>query len=215
MKNKNTEDFFAIAEAAAMIFDHTTFRSMFGGLSEPKETYPYERLGDEYELRPIEMKDSTGKAIVNRENYSHLYHKGLKISNEVFRKGGMGGIFKDGYCELIHYTPETNPEKSSKGFSFGTFIIINHLGDIVLKGGKFSSDHPHHIGGHLASIKDYIYDLRTGKAISPKSSSAVVGKNSIIIEHRYEWYNKEVTLPLGIYQIDFKTAEIIKIDDTK
>jgi hypothetical protein len=92
-------------------------------------------------------------------------------------------------------------------------VIINHLGEICM--GKKGLDYPYHIGGHLGSIGNYIYDLRNGKAIAPKSSTVITGINCIIIEHRYDWYNKEVTLPLGIYRIDFETAEIIKLDEVK
>jgi hypothetical protein len=78
-----------------------------------------------------------------------------------------------------------------------------------------SLDYPNHIGGHLGSIGNYIYDLRSGKAIAPKSSTSIVGAKCIIIEHRYHWYDKEVTLPLGIYSIDFQTAELTKLDEIK
>lgn len=187
------------------------FNHFFGGLPfEEKEKYPHERLGDGYELRKIELKDSKGNPVDNREKYSHLYHNDLKVSDEVFRKGGFNSGFKDGYCKLIHYVKD---KKNSSGFDFGTHVIINHVGEIVM-GGK-GLDYPSHIGGHLGSINNYIYDLRSGAAIAPKSSTPITGTNCIIIEHRYDWYDKEVKLPLGIYKIDFQTAEITKIDEVK
>ena len=190
--------------------------SIFGGMFEEPEKSPYTKLGDGYELRPIEILAEGGQFVVeNRDNYSHLYHNGLKVSDDIFRKGGLGGKFKNGYCELIHYTQKEPHTEKRHGFDFGTFVIIDRLGNIALKGGNFSSDHPHHIGGHLASIGNYIYDLRSGEAIAPKSSTTISGLNCIIIEHRYSWYNKEVELPLGVYRIDFETAELTKIDDIK
>jgi hypothetical protein len=81
--------------------------------------------------------------------------------------------------------------------------------------GREGLDYPYHIGGHLGSIGNYIYDLRTGKAIAPKSSTTITGINCIIVEHRYDWYDKEVKLPLGIYRIDFQTAELTKLDEVK
>jgi hypothetical protein len=187
------------------------FARIFGGMPfEEKEKYPHDRLGDGYELRKIELKDSKGNLIDNRDNYSHLYHNDLKVSDEVFRRGGTGGEFKDGYCELIHYVKD---KKNSNGFDFGTHVIINHLGEICM--GKKGLDYPYHIGGHLGSIGNYIYDLRNGKAIAPKSSTVITGINCIIIEHRYDWYDKEVKLPLGIYRISLHTAELIKLDEVK
>lgn len=187
------------------------FNHFFGGLPITEtEKYPHERLGDGYELRKIELKDSKGNPVDNREKYSHLYHNDLKVSDEVFRKGGTGGKFKDGYCSLIHYVKD---KKNSNGFDFGTHVIINHLGEIVMSGKGL--DYPSHVGGHLGSINNYIYDLRSGAAIAPKSSTTITGINCIIVEHRYDWYDKEVKLPLGIYKIDFQTAEITKIDEVK
>lgn len=189
--------------------------NFFGGLTRTEtEKYPHERLGDGYELRKIEILAEGGQFVVeNREKYSHLYHNDLKVSDEVFRKGGTGGKFKDGYCSLIHYVEKEPHTEKKHGFDFGTHVIINHLGEIVM--GRKGLDYPSHIGGHLASINNYIYDLRSGAAIAPKSSTAIIGTNYIIIEHRYDWYDKEVKLPLGIYKIDFQTAEITKIDEVK
>lgn len=191
------------------------FGSFFGGLPfEEKEKYPHERLGDGYELRKIEILAEGGQFVVeNREKYSHLYHNDLKVSDEIFRKGGTGGKFKDGYCSLIHYVEKEPHAEKKHGFDFGTHVIINHLGEIVM--GRKGLDYPSHVGGHLASINNYIYDLRSGAAIAPKSSTTIIGTNCIIIEHRYDWYDKEVKLPLGIYKIDFQTAEITKIDEVK
>jgi hypothetical protein len=220
MQNKEKfSDFENPMEALAaftQMMGNGSFYNIFGGMFEEKEKYPYERLGDGYELRPIELTEEESKDHhTANSNYCHLYHNDLKVSDLIFRKGGTGGKFKDGYCELIHYVRTKEPKKNDSGFSFGTHVIINHLGEIVLKGGSFSSDYPCHIGGHLAYIGNYIYDLRSGKAIAPKSSTTIKGANNIIIEHRYHWYDKEVTLPLGIYSIDFQTAELIKLDEVK
>ena len=194
------------------------FTSMLGDIlrdKTPVEKYPYERLGEGYELRPIQIKDKKTKEMINVEGgYSHLYHNELKVSDEVFRKGGICSGFKDGYCPLIHYVPSKDPKKSDRGYSFGTHVIINHLGDITIGRGS-GLDYPYHIGGHLGHLGNYIYDLRSGKAIAPKSSITITGASCIIIEHRYEWYDKEVKLPLGIYRIDFSTAEILKLDEVK
>lgn len=182
--------------------------------NEPKPIY--ESLGDGFELRPIPLtkKEAADSRIVNLK-YSHLYYNGERVSDNIFRKGGMGGIFKDGYCELIHYIRTDKKGESDSGFDFGTFVIVNEFGEISLRGERYTSDHPYHIGGRLASIGKYVYDLHTGNAISPKGSTWIKGETAVIIEHRYDWYDKEVKLPIGIYSIDYKTAEITKLDDIK
>lgn len=216
MQNKDTkftgfENPMEALAAFQQIMGTPGFARFFGSMPfEEKEKYPHDRLGDGYELRKIELKDSKGNPIDNRDSYSHLYHNDLKVSDEVFRRGGIGGKFKDGYCSLIHYVKD---KKNSNGFDFGTHVLINHLGEICM--GKKGLDYPYHIGGHLGSIGNYIYDLRNGKAIAPKSSTIITGINCIIIEHRYDWYDKEVKLPLGIYRISLHTAELIKLDEVK
>lgn len=215
MENENEKDAKQIIDFMKLIHNPSFAESLFGVLSKKKEKEnPYQNLGSGYELRPIEMTDEKGNYIPNTNKYSNLYFKGEKISEEVFRKGGLGGDYKDGYFDLIHYTKEKDPKKSDNGFSFGIHVIVNDKGEIVFRGNGIA-DYPSHIGGHLLSSKDYIYDLRTGKAIAPKGASTIRGTNFIIIEHRYSWYDKEINLPLGIYKIDLKTAEITKIDDIK
>ena len=223
MKNKkepldinNPMEMFEVFTKIMLTPDFGGMFDIFGGKPfNEKDKYPHEILGNGYELRNIEMKDSNGDIIDNREAYSHLYHNDLKVSDEVFRKG-MGGAYKDGYCSLIHYTQKEPHTEKRHGFDFGKHVIINEVGDIVLgQNSGFDLDYPSHIGGHLGSIGNYIYNLLTGEAIAPKSSGIIKGVNCIIIEHQYDWYNKEVELPLGIYKIDFKTVEITKIDEVK
>lgn len=194
---------------------HDSLGSFFGMITkEPEETYPHQRLGNGYELRDIELLAEGGQIVLeNKSRYGNLYHNGLKVSDKIFRKGGICHGYKDGYCALIHYTRSEDPKKSSEGFSFGTHVLVNELGEICL--GKDGLDHPYHVGGHLASIGNYLYDLRSGNAVAPKSSTMITGKNYVIIEHRYDWYDKEVKLPLGVYLIDMNTLAMIKIDDVK
>jgi len=217
-KHLDVENPMAILAAFTQMISDPGIGNYFGGLikeMDPESKYPHDKLGGGYELREIEILAEGGQFIVNnREKYSHLYHNGLKVSDEVFRRGGTGGKFKDGYCKLIHYIQKEPHTEKRHGFDFGTHVIINHLGDIKLKGEGISS-YPDHIGGHLGSLGNYVYDLRTGEAIAVKSSTSITGSNCIIIDHRYEWYNKDISMPLGIYQIDFWTAEIKKIDDVK
>lgn len=218
MKNKfniTSEDPTDLLTALTQMISNRDYTRFFGGkIFEEKEKYPHERLGDGYELRQLEIKDEKGNIIDNRNEYSHLYHNDLKVSEQVFRKPGIGGDFKDGYCSLIHYTQKKPHSEKELGFDYGTHVIINEFGDIKMKGGGVS-DYPNHIGGHLGSLGNYIYDLRTGEPIAPKSSTTITGANCIIVEHKYDWYDKEVKLPLGVYRIDFKTAEITKIDEVK
>ncbi len=192
------------------------FTNFFGGMireMDPEAKYPYERLGDGYELRSIELLDSKGNQLMNESKYSHLYHNGLKVTDLIFRKGGLGGKFNDGYCLLILYVQKSEHTQKGHGFDFGIHVIINELGEIVLKANG-SCEYPSHCGGNVGKLKDTYYNLKTGEPILTASSSgAISSKNLIIIEHQYDWYNK--SLPLGVYTINKTTCEITKIDDVK
>ena len=218
MSNKKKEpsnlfpEAFDMMQAISVLAQSSYF---FGG--SPRNTEPespYENLGNGCWLRPIELKDEKGNDIPNDRKYSHLYLDGQKISDKVFRKGGMGGEFKDGYCELIYYVEEKG--MNEYGFSFGTHVIINAMGHICLEGTGISS-YPAHRGGNIGWLDDTYYNLVTSKPIMPKSSSEINGKDFIIVEHRYDWYGKKngTQMPLGIYKINKRTCEIEKIDEVR
>lgn len=217
MENKKkeiTENPMETIQAFVKMISRTGLGHFFTGMPvAEKEKYPFERLGNGYELIPIKLskKEQENSRLVSMK-YSHLYHNGLKVTDLIFRSANTSQ-FKDGYCKLIHYVRTKEKGKNSDGFSFGTQVIINHLGEIAMS--QSSLDYPTHIGGNIASIGNYIYDLRSGKAIAPKSSTTITGASCIIIEHRYSWYDKEAKLPLGIYKIEFDTAKITLIDNVQ
>ena len=184
-----------------------------------KQTYnhnpEYDRLGNGFELRAIELKDAKGNVVENGGSYSHLYRNGELVCDKVFRKGGLSNRFRDGYCDLILYTQKEPHTEKKHGFSFGIHVIINESGDIALSGEGISS-YPHHCGGNLGKLKDCYYNLLTKEPIIECiSSEHIDGKEFVFVTHKYDWYNKTVKMPLGVYQINKSTCEIKKIDDVK
>lgn len=208
MNTNKTAAIWLLAEFAKLTQTVGPYSEVFEkGIAEGRSIY--ESLGNGFELRPIVMKDKDGNEVENRQKYSHLYRNGVQIGSKIFRKGGAGGDFKDGYCQLIHYT------KKRHGYDFGIHVIINESGDIVLSGTEISS-YPHHCGGNLGKLKDCYYNLLTGEPIIEGSSSEHIdGKNYLLVSHKYEWYSKTVKMPLGIYRINKSTCEIEKIDEVK
>lgn len=182
--------------------------SLFGGIErdEEAEAVAFKKLGDGFELRPLDIKN-------NKNKYSHLYKDGVKVSDEVFRRGGSVGGFRDGYCYLIHYTPQKDKKKYPEGFGNSTSVLINESGKIVLK--QEGLDYPSHIGGNVGLVKHAYYNLLTGEAIMPKSNTSIRGSNFLIVEHRYSWdyIKKVIDIPLGVYSINLLTCEVKKIDD--
>lgn len=193
----------------------TMFEHIFGGNHKNNiPVNPYESLNDGFELRPIELseKESENSKIVNMK-YSHLYKDGVKVSDDIFREGGLCHGFKDGYCVLIHYTRTNESKKNDNGFSFGDSVIINTEGKICLS--RTGLDYPHHIGGNVGSMGNYYYNLLTGEKICIRPSSVITGGEYLYLEHRYNFDYYEVKIPVGVYKLNKITLELTKIDDIK
>lgn len=199
--NNALQDFLSVLHNGGSYFGGG---SIFTDLEDSKEEKPkYEQLGDGFELRPI---DDGG--------YSHLYKDDKKITSLIFRKGGMCGGFKDGYCSLILYAKKRKTKKDPSKYTCGEHVLINTCGEIVLEN-RNSLDDPYHIGGNVGSIKNNYYDLRTGEVIFTCSNSGIRGENYIILEHRFSYDHYDVQKEPGIYKIDKETCKITKIDNIK
>jgi hypothetical protein len=191
------------------------YEFLFGGLPrEPKKVNPYQDLNDGFELRPIELTEEQSKnQRIADMKYSHLYKDGVKVSDNIFRKGGICHGFKEGYCSLILYTITNEPKKNDSGFSFGIHVIVNTEGKICLSGK--SLDSPHHSGGNVGSVGDYYYNLLTGEKICYRPSSVITGEEYLYLEHRYNFDYYEVKIPVGVYKLNKITLELTKIDEIK
>ena len=213
--DKETKQMLDVMTLASEMISNGGLYSIFGGLTkEPKKINPYEDLNDGFELRPIKLskKESENSRIVELK-YSHLYKDGVKVSNEIFRKGGLCHGFKEGYCELIHYTRTKEPKKNDNGFSFGTHVIVNTEGKVCLSGK--SLDSPYHSGGNVGSVGNYYYNLLTGEKICYRPSSVITGVKCLYLEHRYNFDYYEVKIPVGVYKLNKITLELTKIDEIK
>jgi hypothetical protein len=213
--DKETKQMLDVMTLASEMAFNGGIYNIFGGLvKEPKPVNPYESLNDGFELRPIELskKESENSRIVGLK-YSHLYKDGVKVSDEIFRKGGLCHGFKEGYCGLIHYTRTKEPKKNDEGFSFGTHVIVNTDGKICLEGKSLAS--PYHTGGNVGSVGDYYYNLLTGEKICHRPRTIIVGGEYLYLEHRYNFDYYEVKIPVGVYKLNKITLELTKIDEIK
>jgi hypothetical protein len=213
--DKETKQMMDIMALASEMAFNGGFNNIFGGLvKEPKPVNPYESLNDGFELRPIELteEESKNKRIVESK-YSHLYKDGVKVSDDIFRKGGLCHGFKEGYCGLIHYIRTKQPKKNDSGFSFGDSVIINTEGKICLS--RAGLDYPYHSGGNVGSVGNYYYNLLTGEKICYRPSSVITGVECLYLEHRYNFDYYEVKIPVGVYKLNKITLELTKIDEIK
>lgn len=167
---------------------------MSGDIFKRNSNQTVSMLGEGIYLVPFEEK----------MKYGHLYKDNQKLSDDVFRVGGLGGKFNDGYCSLLYY-PEY--DKNSKENSICRHqCIINTNGDIIVQVEQF--DHLYHLGGVLATSKKLgLINLLTGEKILPDYGDSVKSKEFLFVEHRWSCTEDKEKYPLGVYKISYKTGE--------
>ena len=150
-------------------------------------------LLDNFKLVPLDIEN-------NELGYSYLYKNGIKISNEIFRKGGLCSGFKNGYCNLIHYS---NVEKGNVG-QLGKSCIINSDGKIVLIQDNLIH-YPYHLKGNIGYVEGKYYNLLTSELIVDAGSNygSLRSKDYLFIENNY---NKNYQK--GVWKINWITCEV-------
>lgn len=146
-------------------------------------------------LEPIEFPEDHKEY---GRDYSYLYKDGNKVSDMIFRRGGIGGRFKGDYCQLIAY-PDF-PEKT-----LGNHCIINKEGEVVLMESNHF-DHLYLLRGCIAKMKEDYYNLKTGELIA-RGSSSVESDEYLFVQHRLD-YNKENPMQTGVYKINYASGEV-------
>lgn len=150
----------------------------------------------EHDNNQFSLKQNKNKKLIfdNSLNYGYLYKNNIKLSDITFRVGGSGGKYKDNYCKLLQYTKE---------YKHGNLCLVDIKGKIVLTENKGLSQHLSHVGGILALMDNYIYDLTTSKIIV-KGKVIAITEEYIFILNEYD-FKKEYNE--GVYKINKNTAE--------
>lgn len=209
-------------------------RELFGAVLSAFDTPPQKKregqeLGDDFWLKPIKVVNKNGTPLVNANLYSHLYRGDTKLSDTVFRRGGLSFGYRDGFCELITYDKradlnhELNTGKKfnrvDEIFDYGRHCIVDQAGNIRLRDENMLST-IRLVRGRIATMDGLVYDLETGNKIALITSGncTITGMTCMIIEHAYDfecYQNKFKEFKTGIYKIDFATAEVTRLDDVK
>jgi len=138
-------------------------------------------LGEGIKLISLNIKN-------NENKYGNLYKNGKKISNKIFRIGGLSSGFNGKpYCMLIYY-------KTIK--SSGQHCVIDSNGKIVFISESFRS--PYYLNGHIVVEDNKYYSLLDGKMICGGYSS--VSSDSYLFVEVYKEHKKV------IYKIEYKTG---------
>lgn len=165
---------------------HDFMESIF---NHPSMKVDENNLGRGMRLVPLDFES-------NSENYSHLYKDGVKLSDVVFRRGGLcSGFGKNDYCALISY-PEFDGERGG----WGNHCIVDLNGEIALNSDN-QFDWMYYKKGVIATKKDVYYNLLTGKPI-------VAGRDRINSE-RFLFVEKSYgdDYTHGVYKIEYATGE--------
>ena len=139
-------------------------------------------------------------------DYCYLYKDGKKISEVVFRRGGIFKPFteKNPYCQLIQY-----PDIHIDGGCYKSFhCIIDMDGSIVLSDEKeYSSSHVSYIGGVLAysgGNDSSVINLLNGEAIVKSGySSGLKSESFMFVENAIEGKVQNVR---AVWKIEYATG---------
>jgi len=162
----------------------------------------WNKLGCGYYLVPIEEEN-------NRDKYSHLYKGEEKLSDLIFRQGGLGANWKGDYIDLILYTkkprPRTGkppkPDESKTVYDSGVHCIVDKTGKVVYKAAGLQ--YPCLYGGCLMSINNTIRNLKTDSEVVKYDGTSMKSDKYLFVQNNY---NKEY--PLGVYKIEYETGEV-------
>jgi len=128
------------------------------------------------------------------EDYGFLYKGAERISDELFRLGGLSDGFEGVYCMLIRYKVEPD------GIDFGTHVIVDIDGDIVLKEDASTLSNLYLLQGCIAVMNSNYYSLITGKIIV-KGHSTIKCSSYLFVENTYDKQYE-----LGVYKIHWETG---------
>lgn len=152
---------------------------------------------------PIMLNEEYSKKWNERMNdFIHLCDEnGDKISDALYRVGGFGGRFKDGYCELIKYVEEfyddsITSEINRKRHLEGYWCIINSEGREKFVANKFES--VYHIGGIIAKSERSFINIETKERFLNGECKYMESKNFIFIDNPYDKDKSK----RGIYKIN-------------
>ena len=181
------------------IFSHTKFINPveLGVLGQNVYLIPLDiKENKERNMRygKLYKEDPNGNPITVNEKTIHL----RKLSNDIFRVGGMASGFKDRpYCELIYYknvSTDKNPD-------LGTHCLIDTEGKIVFKC-EGALHYPHYYGGVIVSCNNVYYNLKTGQPFAEGHHSI---KSSQFIFVECSSYRDK--FPKGVYKINIETGD--------
>lgn len=169
-------------------------------------------LTDRLTLKPI-LNQTLPEYARDRDDhgYKNLFLDNVQVSDNIYRVGGFGGKFEDGYCTLINYVPDVYSKsvmsqvftKENRHLS-SRWCIINEEGEVKVQS-ENSFNNMYHLGGVLVSMeKRGIVNIETNEVIIDDRGSSLSSKNYYFTEVIHSISKKHES---GIYKIEKATGE--------
>lgn len=184
------------------VYDHM-FNYNQGKLDE-FQSLGWKKIGEDMYLKPLTEEElgiadesDRARARISGLKYSYLYRGNEKVTDLIYREGGLSSEFKGDYCRIILYD---DPQKSFND-CIGTHVIINKSGDVVLRS-ESALSYPYIVGGCIASYEDTIYNLKTKSVIVKGRNSRLKCESFIFVENSYNDDFKK-----GVYKINLETGD--------
>lgn len=148
------------------------------------------------------------------ERMTDFFHlcdeQGNKINDTLYRKGGMGGKFSDGYCIIIkyieaEYSDDITIDPKRKKHLDSYFCVINENGEEKMVSDKFETIT--HYGGLLFSVRGLscsyskLYNIETGECFGEISDE--LNSNEFLFFRFLETYSTK-----GVKKVNKYTGEV-------
>jgi len=144
-------------------------------------------------------------------DFVNIYKDGVKISDTLYRVGGIGGSFKDGYIMLLKYIEAfyskdimkmcgKDAPKNNRHLD-GNWCILNEDGEEKVNFFK-SIDSAYLQGGVIYSNKGKYYNIETGELYCYANTSMST-ENYLFLHNGYDNDKSK----RGVLKIDKKTGE--------
>jgi len=167
-------------------------------------------LTDRLLLKPVLIQNLPEYAIDRDMNYMNMFFDNEQVGDNIFRIGGLGGKFKDGYCGLLVYREElyskdivAHTGSKERRHLAGHWCIVNEKGKILVET-ESQFENLHHIGGVLVKMeKRGIVNIETNKIILPEVS----GQSLKSDDYYFVEVNYDKDCEHGVYKIEKSTGK--------
>lgn len=180
-------------------------------------------MKEQLELRPYRFNETYAKKwnVGRQDDYLRIYRNGELVSDSVYRIGGLGGDFEDGYAMLLKYVEEYYGDnitkvKKDKPHLAGHWCIIDEEGNEKVVVDQFKS--PCLRGGIIYSMDNNFYNIETGELICEGRDSMDSGE-FLFVNNPYDkdeskrgvWKVNKVTGDVEIFRERKRERRKIKI----